>query len=177
MADNVDCNTDHTIASTHEADSLLKSCPTLTGRVDFNITTLNAKLVYAWEQSLEATVTGSNLTFVLGGPSTTELNITRLSILSGVTEFKLGDALKKLTIFDLGFSGVEALDEGQADPCDPIFEEVRGAGAQIEMVGCGMSPNITVDWHDGLEGSASRAMAQLGFAIGLGVVTSFALVF
>lgn len=171
-----DCGADLTITNTTQAEDLFTACPTLTGDVSFEITAPDVKLTYAWEQSYMASISGPNLTFILGGPNTTELNMTRLYIQPGVAMFKLGEALKRLTVTDLSIDGETALEDGEYDPCDPIFEEIQGSGAHIGITGCGMKPNITVDWHDGLKGSAVGVTARLGAVIGLGVVTALLVV-
>lgn len=103
--------------------------------------------------------------------------MTRLYIRPSVALFQLGDALTRLTVADLSIDGAVPQEDGAEDPCDAIFKEMRESGAEIDMMGCGMTPNITVDWHDGLEGAGSVVMARLGVAVGLGVVTSLVLVF
>lgn len=103
--------------------------------------------------------------------------MTRLYIRPSVSLFQLGDALTRLTVEDLSIDGEVPQEDGAPDPCDAIFKELRESGADIYMIGCGMMPNITVDWHDGLEGAGSAMMARLGVAVGLAVVTSLVLVF
>lgn len=173
----MDCGADMTVTNADEVEELRDSCTTYERKVDFNMTEPDQTLTFDWEQGGEAIIRGDNLTFVLGGPDTTNITLGRLSIQPGVAVFRLGEALRTLVVEDLSISGSEALEDGEKDPCDNLMREIRDSGAIVYMLGCGMKPNIKFDWHSNLEGAGPIMAVQWGFAVGLGLLTSIVLAF